>query len=161
MLAAATVATAAQDPSDVRNFDKGATVTLQGCVIAGERNGTFVFSRVTVWPVAHSLNGEYGPRHFWLQNAAAKLVEHVGQTVQIKGEIIGVRESEIEREPGSSKVGNRVAIELPSGDVFTSPNLAGIPRSEAGNPQDMKITLLQIKIESLMIVMRTCLPDTR
>jgi hypothetical protein len=157
MLAVATVA-AAQDMSDAKNFDKGASVTLQGCVIAGERPGTFVFSRVTVWPIASSPNGKYGPRHFWFENSASKLAEHLGETIQITGTIIQLSESEIEREPGSSPTGNRVAIELPAGDIFTSPGNAGIPRSQVGNSEDMKITLLKVKVDSLMTVMRSCLP---
>lgn len=90
-------------------------------MVAGEKAGTFVFSRVTVFPVANSPNGKYGPRHFWLENAGPKLADHLGQTVQITGVITELRESEIEREPGFSPVGQRVAIELPSGDIFTSP----------------------------------------
>lgn len=158
MLAAATVTSAAQDAIDAKNFEKGATVTLQGCVIAGERNGTFVFSRVTVWPVAHSPIGKYGPRHFWLENAGAKLAEHLGETLQVTGTISDLSESEIEREPGSSHVGNRVAIELPSGDVFTSPDYAGVAPAQLGNKTDMKITLVKVKVESLLTVMKTCLP---
>lgn len=148
----------AQAVNDARNFEVGSTVQLQGCVIAGEKDGTFVFSRVTVWPVANTPNGRYGPRHFWLENAGPALADHVGQTVQITGVIVDLRESEIEREPGLSKVGQRVAIELPSGDVFTSPGLAGIPSGQTGNPEDMKITLLKVRIESQLTVMKTCLP---
>ncbi len=155
------VSTAAQEVNDAKNFDIGATVTLQGCVIEGERDGTFVFSRVTVWPVADSPNGRFGPRHFWLENAASRLAEHVGETIQVTGIITDLTESEIEREPGLSPVGARVAIELPTGDVFTSPGNAGIPSGQLGNPKDMKITLLKVRIESLLTVMKTCLPPMR
>lgn len=159
MLAAATITASAQESNDAKNFDKGASVTLQGCVIAGERPGTYVFSRVTVWPVANSPNGKYGPRHFWFENSASKLAEHMGETIQIAGTIIQLSESEIEREPGSSPVGNRVAIELPAGDIFTAPGNAGIPRGQTGNPEDMKITLLKVKVDSLRTVMKSCLPE--
>ena len=140
MVTAAVVSTAAQSVNDAKKFDPGATVSLQGCVVAGERPGTFVFSRVTVFPVANSPNGKYGPRHFWLQNAGPRLADHVGETVQVTGVITEMSESEIEREPGSSSVGQRVAIELPSGDIFTSPDNAGIPKGQVGNKEDMKIT---------------------
>lgn len=161
LLAAAVVSTTAQEGSDAEHFEPGATVTLQGCVISGERAGTYVFSGVTVWPVANSPIGKYGPRHFWLENAGPRLEDHLGETLQVTGTITDLQESEIEREPGSSHVGSRVAIELPSGDIFTSPNYAGIPSSQYGNKEDMKITLLRVRIESLMTVMKTCLPTLR
>ena len=147
--------------NDAKNFDLGSTVQLQGCVVAGEKAGTFVFSRVTVFPVANSPNGKYGPRHFWLQNAGPRLADHVGETVQVTGVITEMSESEIEREPGFSPVGQRVAIELPSGDIFTSPGNAGIPTGQLGNKEDMKITLLKVRVESQITVMKTCLPQLR
>ena len=158
MIVVTVASTAAQEVNDAKNFDLGSTITLQGCVISGERAGSFVFSRVTAWPVANSPNGKHGPRHFWLENAAERLADRVGETIQVKGTIVDITESEIEREPGSSRVGPRVAIELPTGDVFTSPGNAGIPEGQMRNPEDMKITLLKVKIESLMTVMKTCLP---
>lgn len=161
MMTVAGAVGAAQQVKDPENFEPGATVTLQGCVIAGERNGSFVFSRVTVWPVVSSPLGLYGPRHFWLENAASQLAAHLGETIQVKGTIVARTESEVEREPGRSPVGNRVAIELPIGDVFTSPDLAGIPASQLGTSEDMKITLLKVKIDSLITVMKTCLPVVR
>ena len=159
MVTAAVVSTAAQPVNDAKNFDPGATVQLQGCVIAGEQPGTFVFSRVTVWPIANSPNGKYGPRHFWLENVGPRLAGHLGETVQFTGVITDIKESEIEREPGSSPVGQRVAIELPRGDVFTSPGLAGIPSGQVGNKTDMKITLLTVRVESQITAMKTCLPQ--
>jgi len=144
--------------SDTQAFEAGSNVQLQGCVIAGERDGTYVFSRVTAWPVQESVLGQHGPRHFWLENAGPQLADHLGETVQVSGVITEIRESEIEREPGSSPVGGRVAIELPSGDVFTSHDLAGIPDAQLDSRVDMKITLLRVRVESQMTVMKTCLP---
>ena len=161
LVTTAVVSTAAQPVNDAKNFEPGATVRLQGCVVAGERAGTFVFSRVSVFPVANSPNGKYGPRHFWLQDAGPRLADHLGETVQVTGVITEMSESEIEREPGSSPVGQRVAIELPSGDVFTSPGNAGIPKGQVGNKEDMKITLLKVRWESQLTVMKTCLPQLR
>ena len=161
LLAASVVSTTAQEVNDAKNFAVGAKVQLQGCVISGEKAGTYVFSGVMVWPVANSPIGQYGPRHFWLENAGPRLADHVGKTIQVTGTIADLTESEIEREPGSSHVGSRVAIELPRGDIFTSPDNAGIPASQLGNKEDMKITLLKVKIESLLTVLKTCLPKAR
>lgn len=151
-----------QAPIKTSNFELGDEVQLQGCVLEGEARGSYVFSRVTAWPVAKTPRGEYGPRHFWLANAGEHLRGHVGQTIQVTGTIADIRESEIERNPGfNSKGGNRVAIELPIGDVFTSPDLAGVGEGERQNKDDMKITLLKVKIDSLRTVMQTCLPNVR
>lgn len=144
------------------NFGPGDEIQLQGCVVEGEAPGSFVFSRVTAWPVAKLPLGEYGPRHFWLADAGEQLSSHVGQTIQVNGTITDIRESEIERNPGwNSRDGFRVGIELPRGDVFTSPELAGIGDGQRDSKVDMKITLLKVKIDSLLVVMRTCLPKMR
>jgi hypothetical protein len=142
-------------------FAKGSTVQLQGCVVEGEQRGTFVFSRVTAWPVA-SPNGEFGPRFFWLINAAKQLEQYLGQTVQVTGTVSEIRESEIERNPGyDSRNGRRVAIELPTGDVFTTPELAGIRSADPESRVDMKVTLIGVKVESLLVVMSKCLAPFR
>ena len=139
-------------------FDIGSTVQLQGCVVEGERKGSFVFSRVTAFPVMPSPNGIYGPRHFWLADAS-QLVDHIGRTIQVTGTITEVRESEVERNPGlSSQDGERVAIELPIGDVITTVGLSGVGKDDRNSKVDMKITLLKVKVESLLVVMKTCLP---
>lgn len=152
----------ARQSADATAFDVGATVQLQGCVVEGERKGTYAFSRVSAWPVAKSPNGIYGPRHFWLAGAAQHLADNVGRTIQVTGTIVEVKESEIERNPGySSKGGQRVAIELPGGDVITSLDLSGVAESDKDSRVDMKITLLKVKVASALIVMQSCLPKFR
>lgn len=149
---------AAQDKDAPKPFEEGSTIQLQGCVLQGEKDGSFVFSGVTAWPVMPSATGVYGPRHFWLVEAEKQLRDHVGQTIQVTGTVSDVRESEIERDPGhDSRGGRRVAIELPSGDVFTSPELAGVGTAERDSHTDMKITLIKVKVESLLVVMQRCL----
>lgn len=144
------------------NFEVGEEIQLQGCVVAGEQPGSYVFSRVTAWPVAASPQGQYGPRHFWLANADDYLHQHVGRTIQVTGKIVDIGESEIERNPGwNSEDGNRVAIELPTGDVFTRPGLAGIGAGQRDSTTDMKITLLKVQMESLLVVLPGCLPRLR
>ena len=41
----------AQGNVDGQKYDKGAIVTLQGCVVAGEGKGTYVFTGVKEWPI--------------------------------------------------------------------------------------------------------------
>ena len=45
---------AAQGNVDGKKYDKGAIVTVQGCVVEGERKDTYVFTGVKEWPVATS-----------------------------------------------------------------------------------------------------------
>lgn len=157
LLGMAAVSVSAQ-PMLKSSFEVGEVVQLQGCVVEGERAGSYVFSRVTAWPVAATPEGRYGPRHFWLADAASYLHEHVGRTIQVTGKIVDLLESEIERNPQfNSHDGTRVAIELPTGDVFTEPKLAGIGRGERNSKVDMKVTLVKVKMESLLVVMQTCL----
>lgn len=152
---------AAQGNVDGVKYDKGATVTIQGCVVAGEGGGTHVLTNVKEWPIANSPNGIYGPRHYWLDDLKADLSSHVGQTIQVTGTILDLEESEVEREPGGWHGGTRVAIERPGRDVFTSPVNAGVNRADATSRQDMKITLLRLKVEKFMTVMKICLPQLR
>lgn len=149
---------ASAQPMRTSNFEVGDEVQLQGCVVQGEQSGTYVFSRVTAWPVAATPEGRYGPRHFWLADAAKYLQEHVGRTIQVTGTIVDLRESEVERNPQfNSQGGGRVGIELPTGDVFTKPSLAGINPKQRDSKIDMKVTLVKVEMVSLLVVMEGCL----
>ena len=106
-----------------------------------------------------SPNGIYGPRHYWLDELKADLSSHVGQTIQVTGTILDLEDSEVEREPGGWHGGTRVAIERPGRDVFTSPGNAGVNRADTRSREDMKITLLKLRVEKFMMVMKTCLPQ--
>jgi hypothetical protein len=147
--------TAAQN-IDGAKYDKGASVTVQGCVVAGEAPNTFVLTGLKEWPIGNSPMGKYGPRHYWLDKQADDLKPLVGQTVQIRGTITKVSESEVEREPGGWNNGVRVAIELPGPDVVTSPGNAGVGSNDLSNQEDMKITLLKFHVDELLVVMKTC-----
>ena len=152
----------ARQAASASAFDVGATVQLQGCVVEGERKGSYAFSRVTAWPLAPSPTGIFGPRHFWLVDAGEHLETNVGRTIQVTGTIVDIKESEIERNPGySSKGGQRVAIELPVGDVITTIDLAGVATSERNSREDMKITLLKVKVVSVLVVHPACLSKGR
>lgn len=141
---------------DGAKYDKGAMVTIQGCVLAAERANTYVLTGVKEWPPANSVFGIYGPRHYWLDKDT-DLSSYIGKTVQFAGEITDLRESEIEREPSGWHGGTRVAIERPGQDIFTSPGRAGVSRQDAGSHVDQKITLLKLHVNELLVVMPTCL----
>jgi hypothetical protein len=148
--------TALAQGTDATKYDKGSIVTIQGCVVAGEKTGTFVLTGVTESPVGRSREGKYGPRFYWLDKTADDLKPHVGHVIQVRGKIADVEESEVEREPGGWNHGVRVAIELPGENVVTSPRNAGIPVADRTSHKDMKITLLKLDVEALTMVASTC-----
>lgn len=141
---------------DGAKYDKGAIVTIQGCVLTAEAANTYVMTGVIEWPAANSVFGIYGPRHYWLDKST-DLSSYIGKTVQFKGEITDLRESEIEREPSGWHQGTRVAIERPGQDIFTSPAKAGVSSQDAGSRVDQKITLLKLHVNELLVVMQSCL----
>lgn len=158
LIVGSAVVSASAQPMPTSTFEVGDEIQLQGCVVEAEQSGSYVFSRVTAWPVATTQQGRYGPRHFWLADAATYLQEHVGRTIQVTGKIVDLLESEIERNPQfNSQDGSRVGIELPTGDVFTEPKLAGIGPRQRDSKVDMKVTLVKVEMISLMVVMPSCL----
>lgn len=117
-LSAGASSAAVQGNVDGTKYDKGATVTVQGCVVPGERPDTYVFTGLKEWPIGNSPMGIYGPRHYWFDMGPHDFSSFVGQTIQLKGPITELKESEIEREPGGWHNGRIVAVELP-GATFT------------------------------------------
>jgi len=150
---------AAQGNVDGQKYDKGAIVTVQGCVVEGEGKDTYVFTGVKEWPVANSPMGIYGPRHYWFDMGPHDFTSFIGQTIQLKGPITELKESEIEREPGGWHDGSSVAIELPGRDVHTTPGNAGVGLQHRPDRMDVKITLLKLKVEELIVVLKTCLGE--
>ena len=51
-LSAGLSAVAAQEHADAKKYEKGATVTLQGCVTAAEKKDTWVLTNVHEWPMS-------------------------------------------------------------------------------------------------------------
>ena len=72
---------AAQGNVDGTKYDKGSIVTVQGCVVRGERPDTYVFTGVKEWPVGISPLGVYGPRHYWFDMGRHDFGSFVGQTI--------------------------------------------------------------------------------
>lgn len=148
---------AAQGNVDGTKYDKGATVTLQGCVTAAQKKDTYVLTGVREWPVGSSEQGKYGPRMYWIDKTAKELKGHLGHTVQLTGKITGVEKSEMEIKAGESGAGIIVEIEGPGRDVRTSPANAGVnPAGKVPNKNDIKITLLKLKIDELKMMSATC-----
>ena len=147
---------AAQNTSGTQ-YDKGAEVTIQGFIVAGQEPETFVITHLVESPDSVSKMGKYGPRLYWLDKSVKDLLPLVGQTVRLSGVIRSVTESEVERSPGGWHGGVRVAIELPGQDVLTTPVNAGIQKKDLQSHEDLKITLLQFRVKELVVVSKTCM----
>jgi hypothetical protein len=147
---------AAQENLDGKKYDKGATITLQGCVIAGEKKDTYVLGKVQEWPLAKSEMGKHGPRMYWIDKKGEDMKAHLGHTIQLVGKITDVEKSEMEIKTGENGVGQVIEIEGPGKDVVTSPGNAGVNMASRPNKNDIPITLLRVKVEELKMVSSSC-----
>jgi len=145
---------AAQGHADDKKYDKGATITLQGCVIAGEKKDTYVLGQVQEWPVGSSEMGKHGRRMYWIDKKGDDMKAHLGHLIQLTGKITDVKKSEIEMEDATRNEGLVVEIEGPGRNVETSAANAGVAASHG--TKDIPITLLMLKVEELKMVAATC-----
>ena len=146
-------AAAAQAQADVQKYEKGATVTLQGCVTAGEKEDTWVLTNVREWPISATDMGKYGKRYYWLDKLGKDLRAHGGHTIQITGKITGVEKSEIDIKSGEANGGMNVEIEGPGKDVRTTAENAQVG---AITGKDIPITLLKVKVDDLKMIAANC-----
>ncbi len=146
---------AAQGNVDGKKYDKGATVTLQGCVIAGEKKDTYVLGRVQEWPVGNSDMGKHGQRMYWIDKKGDDMKAHLGHTIQLTGKITDVEKSEMEVKAGENGMGQVVRIEGPGRDVVTPSANANVTLA-AGKTDDIPITLLKLKVEELKMISSSC-----
>ncbi|HWI18185.1 MAG TPA: hypothetical protein VNT81_10590 [Vicinamibacterales bacterium] len=157
---AAMSSVAAQSPSDAQKYDKGAAVTLQGCVVAGEAKDTWVLTNVKEWPAGTTDMGKFGKRYYWLDKLGKDLRAHGGHTIQVVGKIDEVKKSEIEIKQGEDGAGMTVEIEGPGKDVKTTVENAQVNPIGAivGSGKDIPITLLKVKVEEIKMISSNCQP---
>ena len=151
-------AVSAQSHADGKKYEKGSTVTLQGCVVAAEKKDTYVLTNVREWPLANSDIGKFGKRYYWIEKTD-KMKAHAGHTIQLTGKITDVEKSEIEFKAGESGNGINVEIEGPGRDVVTPAPNAGVATPPAGHAgKEMPITLLKLKIDDIKMTSSICSP---
>ncbi len=144
--------------ADGKKFEKGATVTLQGCVVAAEKKDTFILTNVREWPIADSNIGKFGKRYYWIEKTD-KMKDHAGHTIQIIARITDVEKSELEFKAGESGNGINVEIEGPGKDVVTPAANAGVATPPAGHAgKEMPITLLKLKVDDVKMTAANCIP---
>lgn len=141
--------------ADGSKYEKGSTVTLQGCVTQAAKADTFVLTNVSEWPAATSDMGKYGKRMYWIERTD-KMKGHVGHTIQVMAKITDVEKSEMELKPGAHGAGLTVEIEGPGTDVITAAEKAGVTMEHRPNKDDIPITLLKLKVEDLKMVAGNC-----
>ena len=155
-ISAGMTAVSAQPQADGKKYDKGSTVTLQGCVVAAEKKDTYVLTNVREWPIANSDMGKFGKRYYWIDKAGKDMKAHLGHTIQVIGTISDVTKSEIEWKAGESGTGMNVEIEGPGKDVVTPAANAAVNPASVPNKNDIPITLLKLKVEEIKMTSSTC-----
>jgi hypothetical protein len=155
-VAAGLSSASAREQADGKKYDKGATVTLQGCVVAAEKKDTFVLTNVKEWPIANSDMGPFGKRYYWIDKGSKEMKGHLGHTIQVIGKISDVTKSEIEWKPGENGMGLNVEIEGPGRDVVTPAANADVNAASRPNKNDIPITLLKLKVEEIKMTSSTC-----
>lgn len=141
----------AQAQADAKKYEKGSSVTLQGCVVAAEKKDTFILTNVREWPVSSTDMGKFGKRMYWIEKTD-KMKDHLGHTIQLKGKITSVEKSEMEFKDG----GFKVEIEGPGRDVVTPASNAGVSSQNRPNKDDVPITLLKLKVDDIKMTASTC-----
>jgi len=147
----------AQTTSDAKKYEKGSTVTLQGCVVAAEKQDTYVLTNVREWPASSTEMGKFGKRYYWIEKTD-KMKGHQGHTIQLTGKITDVTKSEIELKAGENGNGFTVEIEGPGRDVVAPAGTAGVKPENLPNTNDIPITLLKLKVDDIKMTSSSCSP---
>ena len=155
LISAAGLTLTAQHQADARKFDKGSTVTLQGCVVPAEKKDTFILTNVSEWPASTTEMGKFGKRMYWIEKTD-KMKGHLGHTIQLIGKITDVEKSEMELEAGQSGNGFKVEIEGPGRDVVAPAPTAGVKLENRPNTDDIPITLLKLQVNEIKMVSPKC-----
>lgn len=144
-----------QAQADGNKYEKGSSVTLQGCVTPAAKADTFVLTNVSEWPAATSEMGKFGKRMYWIEKTD-KMKAHLGHTIQVMATITAVEKSEMEFKPNAHGTGLTVEIEGPGTDVITAADKAGVKMENRPNKDDIPITLLKLKVDEIKMVAANC-----
>jgi hypothetical protein len=134
----------------------GQNVTLTSCVEKAQGADTFILSDTADVPVHPATHGRVV---YWL-DSVKPLREHVGHQVRIQGSIAEVTQEEMEVKLGDDgKGGWMVEIEGPGKDVKTTPPKAGVETADRKDQEDdIKTTLVKVKVADVTMVAPTCQP---
>ena len=134
-------------------------ITLRGCVVRGVDKDTFALSsvsEVTKNGLSTIPSASQGHRVIFWFNKDDKFKDHVGELIEVKGEMGEIKESEIELKAGKQKDGGLVAeFEGPGKDVKISNDVIGSEigtagRTEADNGnKNLKAFLIKVDVDDV------------
>ena len=136
-----------------RDSLKGVEIGIRGCVRPGIESGTVVLDEVLEIgsdgvarrPVPPGL-----PMAIYSLRDARPLLRYVGRTVEIRGRIREIRDSEIKLKPGPQKDGSLIAeIKMPGQDVKATLDEVPLPVGTSGTDAPVKTVVLQMDIDSV------------
>ena len=130
---------------------KGDPITIEGCVVAGEKKGTFALSNLRE---PQGLNVDTGRKLIYWLDSTKGIKGHVGHDVRVDGRVTDLERSQIEIAVGAGANGGAVAkIEGPGmKDVKIPTTVAGTGASGA----DVPITLVKIKVAKVTMLKAGC-----
>ena len=150
-------AVAAQAQADGKKYEKGATVTLQGCVVAAEKKDTYVLTNVREWPIANSDMGKFGKRYYWIDKAGKDMKAHLGHTIQLIGKITDVDEVRDRIQGRRERHGPERRDRRPrQGRRDAGRECRGEAGRAVPNKNDIPITLLKLKVDEIKMTSSTC-----
>jgi hypothetical protein len=136
-----------------RDSLKGVEIGIRGCVQAGIDSSTVVLDEVLEVgrdgvarrPVPPGL-----PLAIYSLRDARPLLRYVGRTVDIRGRIREITDSEIRLKPGPQKDGSLIAeIKMPGQDVKATLDEVPLPVGTSGTDTAVKTVVLQMDIVSV------------
>lgn len=134
-------------------------ITLRGCVVRGVEKDTFAITNVTEIKkdgLSTIPSSTQGHRVILWFNNDGKFKEHVGELIEVKGEMGEIKETEIELKAGKQKDGGLVAeFEGPGKDVKVSNDVIGSEIGTAGRTEgdkgkkDLKAFLVKVDVDDV------------
>lgn len=151
VIASATFADAQRSLS--RESLKGLSIGVRGCLKAGIDAGTVVLNHVVEIapdgsarpPVPRGL-----PTAVYSFNDATRLLGLIGRTVEVRGKITDIRDSEIDIKPGPARDEAPIAeIQRPGQDVKAALEDVPVPVGTSGTNARIRTVVLQMDVESV------------
>lgn len=164
VLALAVVPLAAAQDREAKESDVK-EITLRGCVTPAEGDDQFVLTRVieVASPAGSTIPSSAHGRKvvFWLDDDDA-LAQHANKGVEVRGEIDGFEESEIEFKAGPHKEGGLlVEFEGPGDDVVIAQSKVadaiGTSGREEAEKDDIKTMLVKVDVKDVKAAEYACL----
>ena len=145
---AATLATAGMLAAD-EAATRAESVTITGCLHAGQQPDSFVLTDVT------DTKGMAGQVIYWLSSTKG-LKEHVGHRISVTGPVVKVSQGEVEIKNDPAKdPAAKVEIKARGKEVDARTTSASVTTGEKSKTEE-KMPVHRIKVQSVTSVAATC-----